>query len=68
MERILSMIVRRLMNKGINHGIRAASRRGQNRQDDGGDGQQARRMNQQGQKNTKGLRQASRMMKRITKL
>ena len=64
MERLLSMIMRRLVNKGINTGIRAASNRGRKAQDDT---PETREMNWQGQKNTRGLRQATRMLRRISK-
>ncbi|MBU2993619.1 hypothetical protein Q4555_12725 [Octadecabacter sp. 1_MG-2023] len=64
MERLLNMILRRLMNKGINSGMRAMSKRGQS---DSDESQEARKMNRQGQQNTRGLRQATRMLRRISK-
>lgn len=64
MERVLSMILRRLVNKGVNAGIKAASNRGK------GDVQETkdqRQMNRQGQQNARGLRQATRMVRRMGK-
>lgn len=65
MERLISMILRRLMNKGINSGMKAMSNRGKKNPNES---QESRQMNRQGQQNTKGLRQASRMLRRINKL
>ena len=64
MERLLRMIVRRLVNKGVNSGLRAASRRGQKNSDMT---PEERRLQRQGQQNTRGLRQATRMLRRISK-
>ena len=66
MERILNMILRRLVNKGINSGMRAASRRGEDKLSP--EERQARRkQQQQGKNSVRGVRQASRMMRRFTK-
>lgn len=65
MERVLSMILRRLVNKGVNQGIKAASNRGKKQGEDTPEGRQ---MNKQDQQNAKGLRQATRLMRRITRL
>ena len=62
MERIISMILRRLLNKGINSGIRAASNRGNRDQT-----QQDSDLERQGKQTTRGLRQTSRLMRRFTK-
>lgn len=64
MERLLSMILRRLVNKGVNSGIKAASNRGRKDQDES---PEARQMNRQGQQNARGMRQATRMLRRISK-
>ncbi|MCF2872291.1 hypothetical protein L0664_14540 [Octadecabacter sp. G9-8] len=64
MERLLSMILRRLVNKGVNSGIKAATNRGGKTRDES---PEARKMNRQGQQNGKGLRQATRMLRRISK-
>lgn len=65
MERLLNMILRRLMNKGINSGMKAMSKRGQNNSDKT---PEQRKMNRQGQQGTRGLRNATRMLRRINKL
>jgi hypothetical protein len=65
MERLVSMILRRLVNKGVNSGIKAMSNRGGK---ENGDSREARELNRQGQKNARGMRQATRMMRRFTKL
>ena len=64
MERVLSMILRRLVNKGFNAGFKAASNRG-GKTDTGTS--ESRKTNGQGQQNGGGLRQASRMLRRLTK-
>ena len=64
MDRILNMILRRLVNKGINSGIRAVSNRGSKQDDDAG---AQRQMNRQGQQNARKVRQATRMLRRINK-
>ena len=64
MERLLSMTLRRLVNKGVNSGIKAVSNRGRKKQDES---REARRMNRQGQKNGKGLRNATRILRRMRK-
>ncbi|MEN8841107.1 MAG: hypothetical protein ABF254_12140 [Octadecabacter sp.] len=65
MERILNMIIRRLVNKGVNFGIKAAANMGnKNREQSPED----RQLNKQGQNGTRHLRQATRMMRRFTKL
>ena len=64
MDRILNMILRRLVNKGVNSGIRAIAKRG------GNSGQQSpkdRELAKQGQQNSKGLRQTSRILRRLTR-
>lgn len=62
MERILNMILRRLVNKGINSGMRAVSNRGKR---DDQETETGRKLNQNGQQNTKNLRQATRMLRRM---
>lgn len=64
MERILNMILRRLVNKGVNSGLRAASQR---MGKDPKDTANQRQLDKQGQQSTRGLRQATRMMRRFTK-
>ena len=64
MERILNMILRRLVRKGVNSGIRAVSKRGGN---SGQKSSKDRELAQQGQKNSKGLRQTSRILRRLTR-
>ena len=64
MERLLNMILRRLVNKGVNSGIKAVSNRGSKTKDES---PEARQMNRQGQKNARGMRQATRMLRRISK-
>lgn len=64
MERLLSMILRTLVNKGINFGIKSASNRGRSKDSQSGD---ERQMNQQGQQNAKGLRNATKMLRRFGK-
>ena len=64
MERIISMILRRLLNKGINTGIRAASNRGNRNREQT---QQDSDLERQGKQTTRGLRQTSRLMRRFTK-
>lgn len=64
MERLLNMILRRLVNKGVNSGIKAVSNRGAKQ---GDQSPEARKLNQQGQKNARSVRQASRMLRRISK-
>ena len=65
MERLLSMILRRFVNKGVNRGIKAASNIGNKDREDSA---ASRQMNRQAQQSIKGVRQATRMMRRITKL
>jgi hypothetical protein len=64
MERIISMILRRLLNKGINTGIRAVSNRGNRNQDQT---PAERQLARQGKESSRGLRQASRLARRFTK-
>lgn len=64
MERLLSMILRRLVNKGVNSGIKAVSNRGGKNQDES---REARQMNRQGKQNYEGLRNATRMLRRMSK-
>jgi hypothetical protein len=64
MERLLSMILRRLVNKGVNSGIKAVSNRGGKNQDES---REACQMNRQGQQNVEGLRNATRMLRRMSK-
>lgn len=64
MERLLSMILRRLVNKGVNSGIKAVSNRGGKNQDES---REARQMNRQGKQNDEGLRNATRMLRRMSK-
>ena len=64
MERILSMILRRLISKGVNSGIRAMSKRGEGK---GRTPQEDRQMAQQAQRSGKNLRQASKLLRRINK-
>ncbi len=64
MERILNMILRRLVNKGVNSGIKAASNLGNKNREQS---PEERQLNKQGQGGTKQLRQATRMMRRFTK-
>jgi len=64
MERLLNMILRRLMNKGINSGIKAVSNRGKR---GGDDTQEARAANRQAQKNIKNVRQSARIFRRFNK-
>ncbi len=53
MERILNMILRTLINKGVNSGIKAASNIGnKNRKES----PEAQKVNQEGQKGARGLR------------
>lgn len=64
MERILNMILRRLVNKGVNSGIKAVSNRGKR---DGDDTPEQRQMNRQGQQKAKGFKQATRVLRRLNK-
>lgn len=64
MDRILNMILRRLVNKGINSGIKAATNRGKCANDQT---REQRDLNRQGQQNARGLRNATRMLRRISK-
>ena len=64
MERILNMILRRLVNKGVNSGVRAIAKRGGN---SGKQSSNNRELAQQGQKNSKNLRQTSRILSRLTR-
>ncbi|MDC1379998.1 hypothetical protein N8388_00245 [Octadecabacter sp.] len=58
------MILRRLVNKGVNSGIKAVFNRGGKNQDES---REARQMNGQGQQNGEGLRNATRMLRRMSK-
>jgi len=64
MDRILRMIMRRLVNKGLNSGMRAMSNRGRN-------GEQAtpeeRQRAQQGRQTGRNMRQASKLLRRISR-
>lgn len=64
MERILNMILRRLARQGVNSGLRAISKRGQN-----GDrpSQKERQMAQQAKQSSKNMRQASKILRRLNK-
>ncbi len=64
MERIIGMILRRLLNKGISTGIRAASNRGNRNREQT---QQDSDLERQGKQTSRGLRQTSRLMRRFTK-
>jgi len=64
MEQILKMILRRFVRKGVNSGIRAISNRSGNT---GKQSPKDRELAQQGQKNSKGLRQTSRILRRFTR-
>lgn len=64
MQQIISMILRRLMNKGINTGIRAATNRGKGTS---GGGNQQGQPTRNAQLNKRGLRTASRMLRRMGK-
>ncbi len=64
MERILNMILRRVVSKGVNSGIRAMSKRGEG---DGKTSQQDREMAQQARQSGKNLRQVSKVMRRLNK-
>ncbi|MBT5294180.1 MAG: hypothetical protein HOL32_00940 [Octadecabacter sp.] len=64
MERLLSMILRRLVNTGVTSGIKAVSNRGGKNQDES---REARQMNRQGLQNGEGLRNATRMLRRMSK-
>jgi len=65
MERLLSLIMRRLVNMGINSGIKAVSNRGNKNRDQN---PEDRQMNRQGPQGARGLRQTTKMMRRFTKL
>ncbi len=64
MDRILNMILRRLVNKGLNSGMKAMSKRGEGQ---GKQSQEDRALAQQGKQNSKNLRQASRLIRRINR-
>lgn len=64
MERLLNMILRRFVNKGMNAGVRAVSRG-----DDGASKKtpQDRELQRQGRQTSRNVRQATRMLRRISK-
>jgi hypothetical protein len=64
MERVLNMILRHLVNKGVNTGIKGASNRGRKRENET---RETRELNRQGHQSSRGLRQATRMLRRISK-
>ena len=64
MERILNMILRRLVSKGINSGIKAASNRGNKNREHSPENRQSV---QPGQNGKGQLRQASRLLRRLTR-
>lgn len=64
MERLLNMIIRRITNRGINMGIRAASRQ----INKGEDGQgQKQSPNQKTPDSLRSMRSANRVLRRITR-
>ena len=67
MERILSMILRRLVSKGVNSGIKAASNLGNKNREQSPEARQSNKQGQPGQQGQGQLRQASRMLRRLTK-
>lgn len=64
MERLLNMILRRLVNKGVNFGIKTVSNRGGKNCDES---KESRQMAQQRQKNARGLRRTSKLLRRFGK-
>ncbi|WP_296417232.1 hypothetical protein [Pseudooctadecabacter sp.] len=64
MERILNMILRRLVNMGVNRGIDAVAKRGRGK---GQTTQQDRDMERQGRQSAKNMRQASKVIKRLNR-
>ena len=67
MERILNMILRRLVSKGENSGIKAASNLGNKKPEQSPEERQLNKQGQPGQQGKGQLRQASRMLRRLTK-
>ncbi len=65
MQQILNMILRRLFNKGVNHGFKAAGNRA-NRNSDGTT--KPRQMNRSGKNHAKNFRVATRLLRKFTKL
>lgn len=64
MERILNMILRRLVNKGVNSGIKAASNLGNKNR---GQSPEERQASTPGKNGSRQLREATRMMRRLTR-
>lgn len=62
MERVFNMILRTLINKGVNFGIKAASNRGRKTNDNTPESGQTSRQDQKG---PGGLRQAGRVLRRM---
>ena len=64
MDRIIRMILRRLISKGVNSGIRAMSKRGEG---EGRTSQEDRQMARQGKQASKTMRQTSKVLRRLNK-
>ena len=65
MNRIINMIIRRLMNIGVNKGIDMVANRGRSK--DRAETAEDREMVQKGRNTAKNMRQASRVIKRINR-